>query len=75
VSIHGVLVARQKDIVNEGRETPELARAYGLPENTNATIQWNFTEIKPDSFHWLSQRSTDGKAWQLQREYFDRRLS
>jgi hypothetical protein len=63
------------EIINEGKETPELARAYGLPENANAIVRWIFTEITPTSFHWLSRRSTDGQNWQLQREYFGRRLS
>jgi hypothetical protein len=66
--------ARGKDIVNEGRETPELARAYKLPEHEDAIVRWSFTEITANSFHWLSQRSTDGTAWRLQREYFARRL-
>jgi hypothetical protein len=67
--------ASGNDIVNEGKETPELARAYGLPENSGATVRWIFTDIKPDSFHWMSRRSTDGVNWQLQREYFARRAA
>jgi hypothetical protein len=66
--------ARGNDIVNEGKETPELARAYGQREDSNATVRWDFTEITPNSFHWLSERSTDGATWQLQREYFARRV-
>ena len=50
-----------KDIINEGKETPELAGAYGLPDDSGATVRWNFTEIAEDSFHWVSQRSTDGR--------------
>lgn len=70
------MIGRQKgnEIVNEGRETPELARAYGLPEDSNATVRWVFTEITPNSFHWISQRSTDGTVWKVQREYFARRV-
>jgi hypothetical protein len=63
------------DIVNEGKETPELARAYGLPGDSKATVRWIFTDITPNTFHWLSQRSTDGTTWSLQREYFARRLN
>jgi hypothetical protein len=33
-----------------------------------------FTEIKPDSFHWLGEVShDDGKTWQLQVEVCARR--
>jgi hypothetical protein len=63
------------DIVNEGKETPELARAYGLPGDSKATVRWIFTDITSNSFHWLSQRSTDGTTWNLQREYFAHRLN
>lgn len=67
--------ARGNDIINEGKETRELAKAYGLPHDANATVRWSFTEITPGSFHWLSERSTDGVTWRLQREYFARRVS
>ena len=30
--------AQGNEIVNEGKETPELARAYGLPEHSSATV-------------------------------------
>ena len=30
------------DIINEGKETPELARAYGLPANSDATVPLEF---------------------------------
>ncbi len=62
------------EIVNEGKETPELARAYGLPENTVATVRWIFAEIQPNSFRWRSERSTGGDEWVVQREYFARRV-
>ncbi len=75
VYFHMVGRARGNDIINEGKETPELARSYGLPEDSTATVRWSFTEIAPNSFHWLSERSTDGMIWHLQREYFARRLT
>ena len=65
--------ARGKEIVNEGKETPELARAYGLPADTNATVRWIFADITPHSFHWRSERTTDGAHWIVQREYLARR--
>ena len=69
------LLGRQKgnDIVNEGKETPELARAYGLVPDPDARIQWNFTDITAQSFRWVSLRSNDGENWVLQREYFGQR--
>ncbi|HXJ92173.1 MAG TPA: hypothetical protein VMT20_04760 [Terriglobia bacterium] len=68
--------ARGADIVEEGKETPSLARLYGsVPASgPQATIRWSFTEITPDSFHWRSERSVYGASWQLQREYFARRV-
>jgi hypothetical protein len=67
--------AQGNSIINEGEETPELARAYGLPAESKATVRWKFTEINSDSFHWLSERSIDGINWRVQREYFARRVS
>ncbi len=74
VYMHLIGRARGSDIVNEGQETPELARAYGLPAAAHATVHWTFTEITPDSFHWISKRSTDGTTWRRQRDYFARRV-
>jgi len=34
-------------------------------------IRWSFTEIKPDSFHWLGENSDDnGVTWILNTEFF-----
>ena len=52
-----------KDIVQDGK----------LEDGT--LIRWSFTEITPDSFHWLGERSRDGgTSWQLQAEFFARRV-
>jgi len=33
-------------------------------------LRWSFTEITPDSFRWLGERShDDGKSWQLQADF------
>lgn len=54
--------ARGGDIVQEG------ATAEGVP------VRWSFTEITPDAFHWIGERSQDGgKTWSVQAEYFARR--
>ncbi len=52
-----------EDIVQEG------------DDETRAPVRWRFTEIRPASFHWLAERSPDqGKTWQLQVEFFARRI-
>ena len=55
--------ARGRDIVQEGK--------LG-----DATIRWSFTEIAPDSFRWLGERSLNGGAtWQLQADFRARRVA
>jgi hypothetical protein len=54
--------ARGKDIVQEGQN------------DARERLRWSFTQITPDSFHWLGERSLDNDAtWQLQAEFFARR--
>ena len=37
-------------------------------------VQWLFTEIKPDSFHWINRESADGGGnWNIRGEFFLRR--
>ena len=56
--------ARGRDIVQEGRS------------DSGAAMRWSFTEISPDSFRWLGERSLDGGAtWQLQAEFLARRVA
>src|SRR5712691_5195108 len=56
--------ARGDDIVQEGRS------------DDGVVIRWSFTEITPDSFHWLGARSPDGgTTWRLQVEFFARRVA
>lgn len=53
---------RGADIVQEGRH------------ESGALMRWSFTKIKPDSFHWLGETSTDdGATWRLQVEVLARR--
>jgi hypothetical protein len=55
--------ARGKDIVQDGQD------------ESGAAVRWSFTDITPNSFHWLGERSEDGGAnWQLQAEFFARRV-
>ena len=56
--------ARGKDIVQDGKD------------DAGTSVRWSFTEITPDSFHWLGERSPDGgKTWRLQVEFFARRVT
>lgn len=67
--------AQGADIVNEGAEPPSLTRLYGAALDGAATIRWTFTDITANSFRWRSERSIDGTAWTLQREYLARRVA
>ena len=52
-----------KDVVQLG------ARANGTP------TRWTYTEITPDSFHWLGEAlQPDGKTWKLEGEFRARRI-
>jgi hypothetical protein len=56
--------ARGNDIVQDGTD------GAGTP------MRWSFTEITPDSFHWLGERSADGgNTWRLEVEFFARRVA
>lgn len=56
--------ARGNDIVQDG------------VNDAGAAVRWSFTEITPDSFRWLGQRSSDdGATWQLQAEFLARRAT
>ncbi len=52
-----------KDVVQIG------ARSDGTP------TRWRFTEITPDSFHWLGEAlQPDGKTWRLEGEFRAKRM-
>jgi hypothetical protein len=52
-----------KDVVQVG------VRPNGTP------TRWSFTEITPNSFHWLGEAlQADGKTWRLEGEFLARRL-
>lgn len=56
--------AQGRDIVQEGKN------------ESGDSVRWRFTEITPDSFHWLGERSRDGGAtWHLEVEFFARRVA
>lgn len=44
--------------------------------DNGARLRWRFTEITPNSFRWLGQRSDDdGATWRLQADYHARRVA
>ncbi len=52
-----------KDVVQVG------ARSDGTP------TRWMFTEITPDSFHWIGEAlQPDGKTWKLEGEFRAKRI-
>ena len=54
--------ARGADIVQEGIDAD------------GTSVRWTFTDRKPDSFHWIGERSADGgKDWRVEVEFFVRR--
>jgi hypothetical protein len=62
--------------------TRQIGRARGsdiVQEGTNdagEAVRWSFTEITPDSFRWLGERSRDaGASWERQAEFFARRVT
>ena len=53
----------------EGKDIVQL----GLRFNGTPT-RWRFTEITPDSFHWLGEAlQADGTTWTLEGEFLARR--
>jgi hypothetical protein len=56
--------ARGRDIVQEGSDL------------TGTPTRWSFTDITPNSFRWLGERSEDGgKTYWLQAEFLATRVS
>jgi hypothetical protein len=55
--------ARGNDIVQDGKD------------DSGAMVRWSFTEITPDSFHWLGERSHDGARWRMEVELLARRVA
>jgi hypothetical protein len=61
--------------------TRQIGRAQGndivqLGKNdAGESVRWSFGAITPDSFRWTGKRSRDeGETWQLQAEFFARRI-
>jgi hypothetical protein len=47
----------------------EIIQEYG--DEAGDICQWCFTDIRPDSFHWISRESKDGRStWNLTAEFF-----
>ena len=55
--------AQGRDIVQEGSN------------DAGERLRWSFTDIHPDAFRWLGERSRDGGAtWEVQAEFRARRV-
>src|SRR4051812_18024005 len=46
--------ARGRDIVQEG------------PHPKGGSMRWTFSEIEPESFHWIAEHMPDGRDWRKQ---------
>ena len=62
--------------------TRQIGRAQGDDivqvgkNDAGEAVRWSFTEITPNSFRWVGERSRDdGKSWQLQADFLARRLA
>lgn len=60
--------------------TRQIGRAQGADivqvgkDGGGADVRWSFTDITPDAFRWLGERSLDGgETWHLQVEFHVRR--
>jgi hypothetical protein len=62
--------------------TRQIGRAHGRDivqqgkNDAGDDIRWSFTDITPDSFRWIGERSRDaGATWQHQAVYLARRIA
>jgi hypothetical protein len=61
--------------------TRQIGRAQGadivqLGDNdAGEATRWSFTQITPDAFRWTGERSRDNGDWQLQAEFFAKRVA
>jgi hypothetical protein len=64
-----------KQVVNRmtGRKVGnDIVQEYRMEDGKRC--QWMFTEITPDSFHWINRESSDNDAhWKVRGEFFLRR--
>jgi hypothetical protein len=55
------------------RSGSDIVQIGTRPDGT--VTRWRFTEITPDSFHWLGEAlQPDGNTWRLEGEFQARRL-
>jgi hypothetical protein len=56
------------------RVGPDIVQVGARPNGT--ATRWRFTEITPDSFHWIGEAlNPDGQTWLLEGEFRARRVA
>ena len=57
-----------------GRRVGKDVVQVGARQDGTAT-RWRFTEITPDSFHWIGESlNVDGETWKLEGEFLGKRI-
>jgi hypothetical protein len=49
----------------------DIVQEYTAEDGTR--VEWRFTEITENSFHWIRRESKDGASWEMKIEYFVQR--
>jgi hypothetical protein len=61
--------------------TRQMGRAHGrdiVQEGTTLQgerVRWRFTELTPDSFHWIGEKAASSDRWLVEAEFFARKIS
>ena len=65
-------VKQLRSVMTGSKIGDEIVQEYRADDGKR--VQWLFTEITPDSFHWINRESADdGGSWNVRGEFFLRR--
>ncbi len=65
-------VKQRRDIMVGRQSGEDIVQQYRTEDGR--LVQWMFTEITPDSFHWINRDSADGgTTWTIRAEFFLKR--